>query len=121
MHTDLNITDFLTEIPRFLEDCASYGLSQDLSDKKKLIKYGNILLGEHFNLRYSKLKSDKLESDQKCLRHGISTKPRLSLCKGDNTTKTQWIKIYTLKRMGDRTLPCVYHITVGVNDVSIFS
>ena len=30
----------------------------DLSDKKKFIKYGNIPLGEHFNLRYSKLKSD---------------------------------------------------------------
>ena len=26
--------------------------------KKQIIKYGNILLGVHFNLRYSKLKSD---------------------------------------------------------------
>ena len=26
--------------------------------KKKIIKYGNIFLGVHFNLRYSKLKSD---------------------------------------------------------------
>ena len=35
-HTYLNITEFLTEIPLFLEDCASLGLSQDLSNKKKL-------------------------------------------------------------------------------------
>ena len=58
-HTYLNVTEFLTGIPLFLEDCASWGLSQGLSDKKKqLIKYGNILLGVHFNLRYSRLKSD---------------------------------------------------------------
>ena len=31
---------------------------EDPSDKKQIIKYGNILLGVHFNLRYSKLKSD---------------------------------------------------------------
>ena len=55
--------------------------------KKQFIKYGNIPLGEHFNLRYSKYKIRLLESDQKCLRHEISTKPLLSLCKGDNTTK----------------------------------
>ena len=29
-----------------------------LIKKKQFIKYGNILLGEHFNLRYSRLKSD---------------------------------------------------------------
>ena len=58
-NTDLNITECLTKILLFPEDCASLGLSQDLSDKKKqFIKYGNIPLGEHFNLRYSKLKSD---------------------------------------------------------------
>ena len=43
------------------EDCASSGLSQDPSNKKKIIYYRNILLGVHFNLRYSKLKSDYLE------------------------------------------------------------
>ena len=57
-HTDLNITEFLTKILLFPEDCTCSGLSQDPSDKKQIIKYGNILLGVHFNLRYSKLKSD---------------------------------------------------------------
>ena len=58
-HTDLNITEFLSKILLFPEDCASSGLSQDPSNnKKKIIKYGNILLGVHFNLRYSKLTSD---------------------------------------------------------------
>ena len=45
--------------------------------QKQIIKYGNIILGVLFNLRYSKLKS----------RHGSSTKPLLSCCKRDNTTK----------------------------------
>ena len=57
-YTDLNITEFLTDFLLFLEDCASLGLSQDLTDKKQFIKYGNILLGVYFNLRYSILKSD---------------------------------------------------------------
>ena len=34
-----------------------------------------------------KIKTRLLESDQKYLRHGSSTKPLLSICKGDNTTK----------------------------------
>ena len=55
----LNITKFLSKILLFPEDCTSSGLSQDPFDKKKqFIKYGNILLGVHFNLRYSKLKPD---------------------------------------------------------------
>ena len=33
------------------------------------------------------IKTSLLESDQKCLGHGSSTKPLLSLCKRDNTTK----------------------------------
>ena len=53
-HTDLNITGVLPKILLFPEDCASSGLSQDSSDKKQFVKYGNILLGVHFNLRYSK-------------------------------------------------------------------
>ena len=57
-HTDLNITEFLPKILLFPEDCTSSGLSQDPSDKKQIIKYGNILFGVHFNLRYLKLKSD---------------------------------------------------------------
>ena len=36
-----------------------------------------------------KIKIRLLESDQKCLRHGSSTKPFLSLCKRDNTTKNK--------------------------------
>ena len=54
----LNITEFLSKILLFPEDCASSGLSQDPSNKKQFIYYRNILLGVHFNLRYSKLKSD---------------------------------------------------------------
>ena len=34
-----------------------------------------------------KIKIRLLESSQKWLRHGSSTKPLLSLCKGDNTSK----------------------------------
>ena len=34
-----------------------------------------------------KIKIRLLESDQKWLRHGSSTKPLLSRCKGDNTSK----------------------------------
>ena len=37
-----------------------------------------------------KIKIRLLESDQKCLRHGSNTKPFLSLCKRDNTTKKQF-------------------------------
>ena len=36
-HTDLNIIEFLSKILLFPEDCASSGLSQDLSNKKKTI------------------------------------------------------------------------------------
>ena len=57
-HTDLNITEFLSKILLFSQDYPSSGLSQDPSDKKQFIKYGNILLGVHFNLRCLKLKSD---------------------------------------------------------------
>ena len=34
MHTDLNVTEFLSKILLFPEDCKSSGLSQDPSDKK---------------------------------------------------------------------------------------
>ena len=44
-HTDLNRTEFLSKILLFPKDCASSGLSQDPSNKRKqFIKYGNILL-----------------------------------------------------------------------------
>ena len=33
-----------------------------------------------------------LESDEKWLRHGSSTKPLLSRCKGDNTTKKKFFE-----------------------------
>ena len=57
-HIDLNISKFLPKILLFPEDCTSSGLSQDPFEKKQIIKYENILLRVHFNLRYSKLKSD---------------------------------------------------------------
>ena len=42
-YTDLNITEFLTKIIVFLEDCASKGLSQTYLKKKKFIKHKNTL------------------------------------------------------------------------------
>ena len=54
--TDLIVTEFLSKIILFPEDCESLGLSQDPSDKQQIMKYGSILLGVHFNLCYSKLK-----------------------------------------------------------------
>ena len=50
-HTDLNITEFL---PKTIFSITA----RTHLIKKQIIKYGNILLGVHFNLRYSKLKSD---------------------------------------------------------------
>ena len=51
--------NFYQKIRLFPEDCTSSCLSQHpFAKKKQIIKYGNILLGVYFNLRYSKLKSD---------------------------------------------------------------
>ena len=85
-HTDLNIIEFLPIILLFPEDCTSSGLSQDPSDKKLLLiwKYS---LGSTLQFALFKIKIRLLKSDQKCLRHGSSTKPFISLCKRDNTTK----------------------------------
>ena len=54
----------------FLEDRASIVYHRTYLIKKQYIIYNRLL-----------------ESDQNCLRHGISAKPLLLLCKGDNTTK----------------------------------
>ena len=87
-HTDLNITEFLPKILLFPEDCTCLGLSQVPSDKKsKFIKYENILLGVHFNLRYSKLKSDYSKVIKSAYVMGVVHNHFLSLCKRDNTTK----------------------------------
>ena len=85
--TELNITEFLPKILLFPEDCASSGLSQDPSDKKAIYKIWNYSLRSTLQFALYKIKIRLLESDQKCLRHGVSTKPLLSLCKDDNTTK----------------------------------
>ena len=72
-HRDLNTTDFFL----FLEDCASYGLSQDLSDKKPFLLKYLIWKYSHGSTRQFllyKIKIRLLESDQRCLRHGISKK-----------------------------------------------
>ena len=86
-HTDLNITDFLPEILLFPEDCTSSGLSQDPSDKKATYLIWKYSLGSTLQFALLKIKIRLLKSDQKCLRHGTSTKPFLSHCKRDNTTK----------------------------------
>ena len=39
-----------------------------------------------------KIKIRLLESDQKCLRHGSRTKPLLSHCKRDDTTKKYFLE-----------------------------
>ena len=69
----------------FPEDCVSSGLSQDPPNKKNnLLNMEIFSWGVPFNF---KIKIRLLESDQKWLRHGSSTKPLLSRCKGDNTSK----------------------------------
>ena len=90
MHTDLNITEFVPEILLFSEDCTSSSLSQDPSDKKANYLKWKYSLGSTLQFALFKIKIRLLESDQKCLRHGSSTKPFLSLCKRDNTTKKQF-------------------------------
>ena len=74
-HTDLNITEFLPKILLFPEDCASLGLSEDLSDKKASYEIWNYSLESTLQFALFKIKIILLEGDQKCLRHGSSTKP----------------------------------------------
>ena len=58
-------------------------------------------LGSTLQFAIFNIKIRLLEGDQKCLRHGSSTKPHLSLCKRDNTTKTIFLrKIYLLWNTG---------------------
>ena len=56
--TDLNITEFLPKPSYFPKIAHLRVYHKTHLIKKQIIKYGNILLGVHFNLRYSKLKSD---------------------------------------------------------------
>ena len=44
-------------------------------------------LGSTLQFALFKIKIRLLESDEKWLRHGSSTKPLLTRCKGDNTSK----------------------------------
>ena len=88
-HTDFNITEFLPKILIFPEDYTSSGLSQDPSDKKKILNMEMFSWECTLQFALFKIKIRLLESDQKCLRHESSTKPFLSLCKSDNTTKKQ--------------------------------
>ena len=91
-HTDLNITNFLPKIQLFPEDCASSGLSQAPSDENASYEISNYSLGSTLQFMVFKIKIRLLESDQKCLRHGSSTKPLLSFCKRDNTTKNIFVR-----------------------------
>ena len=86
-HTDLNFTEFWPKPLLFHEDCASYDLSQDPSDKIANYEVWNYSLRSTLQFALFKIKIRLLESDQKCLRHVSSTKPHLSLCERDNTTK----------------------------------
>ena len=89
-HTYLNITVFLLKILLFPEDCTSSGLLQDPSDKKASYEIWNYSLESTLQFTLFKIIIRLLESDQKCLRHGSSTKPLLSLCKDDNTSKKKF-------------------------------
>ena len=71
----------MPKILLFSEDCASSGLSQDPSDKKASYEIWNYSLESILQFALFKIKIRLLESDQKCLRHGSSTKPLASLCK----------------------------------------
>ena len=88
-HTDLNVTEFLTKILLFPEDCTCSDLSQDPSYKKANYEIWKYSLVSTLQFAQFKIKIRLLESDHKFLRHGSSTKPILSLCKRDNTTKKQ--------------------------------
>ena len=57
-HTDLNVTEFLSKSYYFLKIAHLRFYHRTHPIKKYFFKYGNIPLGVHFNLRYSKLKSD---------------------------------------------------------------
>ena len=85
--TYLNFTKFLQKILLFHKDCASSDLSQDPSDKITNYEIWKYSLGSILQFALFKIKIRLLESDQKCLRHGSSTRPLSSLCKRDNTTK----------------------------------
>ena len=85
--SDLNITEFFTRNPiisRRLHIFGS-GLPQDPSDKKANYLIWKYSLGSTLQFALFKIKIILLGSDQKCLRHGSSTKPFVSLCKRDNT------------------------------------
>ena len=77
----------MSKILLFPEDCASSGLSQDPSYSEASYTIWNYSLGSTLQLALFKIKIKLVESDQKCLRYGSSTKPLLSLCKRDNTTE----------------------------------
>ena len=51
-----------------------------------------LFLGSTLQFAPFKIKNKLLENDQNCLRHRSSTKPLLSLCKGDDTTKKKKLK-----------------------------
>ena len=84
----------MSKILLFIEDCGSSGLSQDLSDKNANYEIWNYSLGSTLQFALFKIKIRLLESDQKCLHHGSSTKPLFSLYKRDNTTKKKEKKNY---------------------------
>ena len=86
-HTDLNITEFWPKTLLFHEYCASSDLSQDPSHKMANDKIWTYSLGSTLQFALFKIKIRLIESDQKCLRHGSSTKQHLSLYKRDNITK----------------------------------
>ena len=86
-HTDLNIMELLPKPLLFHVYCASSDLPQDPSDKIANYEIWNYSFESTLQFALFIIKIRLLESDQKCLCHGSSTKPHLSLCKRDNTTK----------------------------------
>ena len=99
-HTDLNITEFLPKTLLFHEYCASSDLSQDSSVKIANYEIWNYSLGSTLQFSLFKLKIRLLESDQKSLRHGSSTKPHLSLCISYQSSKQFLGKINLLRNTG---------------------
>ena len=57
-NTDSNIIEILPKISLFPEGGQRGVYHRSYMIEKQLIKYGNIPLGVHFNLRFSNLKSD---------------------------------------------------------------
>ena len=100
-HPDLTITEFLPKPYYFLKIVHLLVYRMTHLVKKTSYEIWNCSLGSTLQFALFKIKIRLLESDQKYIRHGSSTKPLLSLCKRDNTTEKCFGKINLLWNTGN--------------------